>query len=92
MSGEGEHPLSGKLNLCKSRKANSSPRLAWRHGISIPPVACSLLAAAANGGKRAAPGKLRLRLRWAQGMVSVYLLWLAVSWEQCFVRMGTEVY
>ncbi|MBQ9787647.1 MAG: hypothetical protein IJW33_05715, partial [Lentisphaeria bacterium] len=30
-----------------------------------------------RGGKRAAPGKLRLRLRWAQGMVSVYLLWLA---------------
>ena len=57
MSGEGEHPLSGKLNLCKSRKANSTPRLA--------------------GGKRAAPGKLHLRLRWAQGMVSVYLLWLA---------------
>ena len=28
MSGEGEHPLSGKLNLCKSRKANSTPRLA----------------------------------------------------------------
>ena len=28
-----------------------------------------------DGGKRAAPGKLRLRLRWAQGMVSVYLLW-----------------
>ncbi|MBQ9786877.1 MAG: hypothetical protein IJW33_01765, partial [Lentisphaeria bacterium] len=56
------HPLSGKLNLCKSRKANSTPRLAWRHGI---------------GGKRAAPGKLRLRLRWAQGMVSVCPLWLA---------------
>ena len=62
MSGEGEHPLSGKLNLCKSRKANSTPRLAWRHGI---------------GGKRAAPGKLRLRLRWAQGMASVCPLWLA---------------
>ncbi|MBQ9787527.1 MAG: hypothetical protein IJW33_05095, partial [Lentisphaeria bacterium] len=29
------------------------------------------------GGKRAAPGKLRLRLRWAQGMVSVYPLRLA---------------
>ncbi len=28
MSGEGEHPLSSKLNLCKSRKANSTPRLA----------------------------------------------------------------
>ena len=56
MSGEGEHPLSGKQNLCKSRKANSTPRLAWRHGIGIPPVACGRCAG--GGGKRAAPVKL----------------------------------
>ena len=60
MSGEGEHPLSGKLNLCKSRKANSTPRLAWRHGIGIPPVACGRCAG--GGGKRAASGKLLLPL------------------------------
>ena len=52
MSGEGEHPLSGKQNLCKSRKANSTPRLADRAWYRY--TSCGLRRCAGGGGKRAA--------------------------------------
>ena len=80
MSVEGEHPLSGKLNLCKSRKANFPPRLAWRHGIGIPPVACGRCAG--GGGKPAAPGKLRLRFRLRTRLRREYLLFSDRAFER----------
>ena len=40
MSGEGEHPLSGKLNLCKSRKANSTP---LSRGFDVAALRCRAL-------------------------------------------------